>query len=320
MDRITKGTGQELQAEPGNKRPWIGVGLVLASALGFSSSIVIASVMIRQGVGVNTSNAVRFLVATMLLFLCQKAAGRPVALSPRERYAALGLGITVFVMGIGYLGATKYIPVSMAVLIFYTGPIFTLFVSRFTEQEPITIVRLAAAFIAFLGLSFALGIHPLSISEVRGVLSALSGAIGMAAFVTIGSLTIRDVDPQAVNLHSLFGGTVLFLLFLFFGADPARGLTAINLMGLCGSGVAIGFAYVAFYAGLKMIGPVKASMLLNTEPIFTITSAAFILGEKLSYIKFIGAGLVILGIILINCKFAGRPISSRTIAKGIKEE
>ena len=117
---------------------FIGIGLLLISGLGFAASILIASTAIKGGIDVNTTNAVRYLVATVLLFVYQKAADKPIKILPHERFTALALGITVFMMGIGYLGATQYIPVSLAVLIFYTGPFFIIFISRFTEKEPIT--------------------------------------------------------------------------------------------------------------------------------------------------------------------------------------
>jgi len=41
-------------------------------------------------------------------------------------------------------------------------------------------------------------------------------------------------------------------------------------------------------------------MLMNVEPILTITLAAILLGERLASIQLIGAAFVILGIILIT--------------------
>jgi drug/metabolite transporter (DMT)-like permease len=61
-------------------------------------------------------------------------------------------------------------------------------------------------------------------------------------------------------------------------------------------------ALIFFYTGLKIIGPVKASMLLNIEPIFTIVLASVMLGEQLSGRQFGGAALVIMGIIMVNHK------------------
>ena len=205
-------------------------------------------------------------------------------------------------MGVGYLGAIRYIPVSLAVLVFYTGPFFIFFVSRFTEKEPFTIVRLAAIVIAFLGLSLALEVQSSAAYQLKGVLFALMAAVGMATFVTVSSLTIRTADPQTVNLYAMSAGALLFLVFLVIVGGPEGAPTLRSIIILCFSGFTIGLAYLIFFAGLKMIGPVRASMLLNLEPLFTICLAVILFGESLSLSQFLGAALVIVGIILINIK------------------
>ena len=132
------------RADLENLKPFIGIGLMLVTGLGFAISVLIISMAIKSGVGVSTSNAIRYLVAAVTIYTYHKITKRPIKIPPRERFSALALGITVFMMGIGYIGATKYIPVSLAVLIFYTGPIFIVFISRFTEKESLIIIRLTA--------------------------------------------------------------------------------------------------------------------------------------------------------------------------------
>jgi len=291
-----------LALTPGKTSTLAGILLMLVSGLGFTCSILIASRAIRDGIDVNTSNTLRYFVATVLLWTWQKSDGKALTLKPLERVTALALGIAVFLMGAGYLGATRYIPVSLAVLIFYTGPFFIIIISRFTEKEPITIWRLTAICIAFLGLVLALGITGGGSLPLTGILFAFLGAIGMAAFVTVSSLTIKNASPQTVNLHSLFGGTLLFGLFLIATGGPSGTATRNGLLLLIGSGFAIAVGFITFFAGLKRIGPVKASILMNVEPVFTIALAALMFGERLSSIQLVGAGMVIAGIILATSR------------------
>ena len=280
----------------------LGIGLLLISGLGFTSSLLIANMTIKNGIDVNTSNAMRYLFATVLLWAWHEAAGNSQRIMPRERNMALCLGLAVFLMGTGYLGATQYIPVSLAVLIFYTGPFFVIIITRFTENEPITILRLTAICVAFLGLILIMGVKSAGSLPIRGILLAFTAAIGMAAFITVSSLTIRNASPQMVNLYSLFGGTLLFGLFLFIMGGPSGTITLSGALKLAGSGLSIAIAYITFFSGLKIIGPVRASILLNAEPVYTIALAALFLGERLSYTQLIGATLVLAGIILITGK------------------
>ncbi len=281
-------------------RPFIGIGFMLISGLGFSVCILIAIIAMKNGNDLNTSNAARYFVAVVMLLAYHKIVRRPIMIPARERMASLALGITVFMMGIGYLGATRYIPVSLAVLIFYTGPFFVLLISRFTEKEPFTVGRLTAFFIAFLGLILAMGMQNLNGFHITGILFAFLAAIGMAVFVIISNVIIRTADPQAVNIHALAGGTIIFFCFYLLTGDHADKLTQSGMIYLTASGISLSIAYITFYAGLRIIGSVKASMLLNIESVFTIILSVIIFGEHISCLKFLGTLFVILGILLIN--------------------
>jgi drug/metabolite transporter (DMT)-like permease len=221
-------------------------------------------------------------------------------LPSRERYKALALGIPVFMIGIGYLGATQYIPVSLAVLIFYTSPFLVAIISRFTENEKITIIRMLAIFIAFIGLSLALEIRSVNTLDWRGIMFGFVASIGGTIFVTFSSLTLKTADPQKVNFHCLAAGTALFATFLLISGGPTHVIPPPCLLKLTISGVFLAFAYVTFFNGLEIIGGFKTSMLMNMEPIITIILAAVLLGEQLALLQLVGAAMVIAGIMVIG--------------------
>jgi drug/metabolite transporter (DMT)-like permease len=284
-------------------RTWLGIGLLITSALAFTLNILIINMAFEDGLDVNTANAVRFIVTIALLFLFLKIRGRRLKLPPQERYRALALGITVFMIGAGYIGATWHIPVSLAVLIFYTFPFFVAIISRFTENEPITIIRLVVIIIAFIGLALALEVQSVASLNWRGIIFAFLAAIGCALLVTFSSHTMRTADPQALNFHCLAAGTVLFVAFLLITGGPSRFVTQAGWLKLCVSSVTLGVGYVTFFAGLEIIGPFKTAMLMNLEPVTTVILAAILLGERLSSVQLLGAGLVVMGITLITGGF-----------------
>ena len=284
-------------------KTWVGFGLVLMAALGFSTNILFANLAYRDGIDIHTINAVRHFVTVILLFLFLKIRGKKLKLPPRERYAGLVLGISVFMMGIGYLGATQYIPVSLAVLIFYTHPFLVAIIARFTENEPITPIRLLAITIAFIGLAFAMGIQSVADLNWYGIAFGFLGALGAASYVTISSLAIRSADTQTVNFHCLTAGTVLYVVFLLFNGGPAAHIAPAGWFKLGVSSLALTIAYVTFLIGIETIGPVKTTILMNVEPILTIILAAILLGERLSFTQLIGAAFVMSGIILITREY-----------------
>ncbi|MBW2564870.1 MAG: DMT family transporter, partial [Deltaproteobacteria bacterium] len=117
--------------EPDRTQTFRGIGILLLSGLGFTLSMLIASMAFKDGVDLSTSNTMRYGVATVFLIIYTKVGAKKTGLPPRERYISLALGIPVFMMGVGYLGATQYIPISLAVLIFYTCPFFVAVISKF---------------------------------------------------------------------------------------------------------------------------------------------------------------------------------------------
>jgi len=287
----------------GGKRKWFGIGLLLLSVLGFTTSILAANRALKDGIDVHTINALRYSMTIVLLFLFQKIRGKQLILLKRERYTGMALGISVFMTGVGYLSATKYLPISLAVLIFYTAPFFVAIISRFTENEPITISRLVAIVIAFIGIALALGIQTETTLNWQGVAFALLAAFGYAGLVCVSSLTMKTVNPQAVNFHCLVSGTVLFVVFLLFTGGPETAISQSSWLKLGFSSLSLTVGFMTFFTGLEIVGPVKTSMLMNTEPILTIILATIMLGERLSSVQWIGAGLVVVGIILITGKF-----------------
>ena len=93
---------------------------------------------------------------------------------------------------------------------------------------------------------------------------------------------------------------------MLISGGPAASIAAAGWFKLGAASFALTVGYVTLLIGLEVIGPVKTSMLLNTEPILTIFLAAILLGERLSLIQLIGAVLVITGIILITSEATKR--------------
>lgn len=297
---VKRSPKNHIASASGDPHAWIGSGLILVSALGFTLSLLIANMAYKDGIDVNTTNAVRYCLTISLLFLFHKIRGRRLKLPLRERLLGLVLGISVFMVGIGYLGATRYIPVSLAVLIFYTAPFFIAIISRFTENESITPTRLIAIMLAFTGLGLALEIRSIAALNWRGVAFAFIAALGYTSLVIISRISMRTADPQAVSFHCLAAGTVLFVAFGLFTGPPAGIFNHYAWLKLSVSSLGLAVGYVTLFVGLEILGPVKTTMLMNTEPILTIIGAALLLGEWLSATQLMGAGLVMVGIILVT--------------------
>jgi len=56
-------------------------------------------------------------------------------------------------------------------------------------------------------------------------------------------------------------------------------------------------AVVLYLEGIRSLGPSQAAVISTLEPLFTIALAAVVLGERLTPLQLVGAGLVLAGVV-----------------------
>ncbi|MBT7050532.1 MAG: hypothetical protein HN978_12775 [Desulfobacula sp.] len=79
--------------KPDRTHTFKGIVILLFSGLGFTISMLIASRALKDEIDLNTSNAIRHGVATIIMIIYQKACSKKIGLLPRERYISLALGV-----------------------------------------------------------------------------------------------------------------------------------------------------------------------------------------------------------------------------------
>ncbi|MFP4373799.1 MAG: DMT family transporter [Spirochaetaceae bacterium] len=117
----------------------------------------------------------------------------------------------------------------------------------------------------------------------RYAMRNLSSLTVLAYSSIIGSLLLTPIAARA-DVITEFGaaavGTWLAFAYLVFGAA--------------------GLAYLMYYEGIREVGPNRAAVFINLEPVTAIVLGVGLLGEGLSAPLLAGAALVILGLYLVN--------------------
>jgi drug/metabolite transporter (DMT)-like permease len=276
-----------------------GLALAATSASLFSLNTVCARIAFDAGANATAGNAVRSAFAAAvfgLLLLLRRGGAR---LSGRQRLAAAALAVPVALSSFGYLGAVEYIPVSTAVLVVYTYPIWVGLIARLTRGEPLGGARVVAIFLAFAGVAIALDIRASEMPDARGLGLAALAAIGMASMVLGSSRLVRDIDPAAVSFYLSAGATGIFVVLLFVG-DPRLPHTALGHLGFAGLLVTFPLAQLALLAAVDRAGPVVTAVVMNLEPLITIGLAVILLGEQVSAVQLGGAALVVVAIAIMR--------------------
>jgi drug/metabolite transporter (DMT)-like permease len=276
-----------------------GLALAAASASLFSLNTVCARTAFDAGANALAGNAARsaFAVGVFGLLLVLRRGGP--RLTGRQRLAATALAVPVALSSFGYLGAVEYIPVSTAVLIVYTYPIWVGVFARLTHGEPLGAARVVAIFLAFAGVAITLDVHASAMPDARGLALAVVAAIGMTSMVLGSSRLVRDIDPGAVNFYLSSGMTAIFAVLVLVG-DPRLPHTALGHLGFAGLLVTFPLAQLALLAAVDRAGPVVTAVVMNLEPLITIGLAVILLGEHVAALQLGGAALVVCAIAIMR--------------------
>ena len=277
-------------------RAGAGVAITALAAVAISLSLVLSPLVYQAGGTPLTLMAVRPLVFAAIVWLVFRLGRRQMDLPPAKRRTAFAVGLVYLVGAGGYVSSVLYLPVSLAVLIFYTFPILTLIMTSLLDRRAPRLIDLGALLTAFLGLALALGVS-FETLDPRGIALVSVGALGAAgSFVWMGR-ALGDRDTAAVTYHmSLSGGLVALGVAAATGSlsFPAGAAEGWVLLAAVVASFVVGF--FAMFRGVALIGAVRAATIMNLEPVATIALAVLLLSERLDAWQVLGAALVILAV------------------------
>ncbi|MBI3764833.1 MAG: EamA family transporter [Chloroflexi bacterium] len=283
-------------------RRGLGLLVVLLSAAAFGAVTPFARLAYDDGVNVVTLMVVRYALAALAVSGYLAWRRQPWRLAGRRLWLTLGLALFMGLMSFSYLGSIRYIPVSLAALIYYIHPILVSLVAQVTGNEPWNSRERAAHAIAFGGQALSLGglalLLGLSGSGINpmGVLMAAFSAVSITIVMVFGSRLMQAVPPMVLNLYIALANTALFTVTAVLGVGFAWPTAAIGWLGLMGVAFFFTAGFLGMFVGVKMIGPSRAACLSNVEPVVTIALAITVLHEPFSLWQFVGAAAVLVGI------------------------
>jgi len=210
----------------------------------------------------------------------------------------LGQAVSTFFVSVAYLGSVQFIPVGLAVIIFFLFPVIIMLMAPLVEGRNPGLLRLLIALLAFGGLAVAVGPSFESL-DIRGILLAALGAAGAAAQFFSGRAISHHMTPAAFGslVHIVILPPVLAVA-LYAGSGHLRffpGGTAMTtgLLFMSGVGAVYVFAYMVQMLSLRFAPASTVAPFYNLEPVVTTAVAATILGERLQTNQYAGGGLVL---------------------------
>ncbi|MEX0721066.1 MAG: DMT family transporter [Balneolaceae bacterium] len=255
-------------------------------------------------------NALRFIFATAFLWFAAHKRGYSLKVKKEHFWKLVGIGIIgnlfyqmLFIIGVNYTLAAN------AAVMLGTIPIWVALLSQFFTDEKLTTFKTIGVFLAFAGVTLIIigGNNPLSFESdtFLGNIITLLAALCWATFTILSRKYLKIYSPlQYSAFMSVVGLITLLLVGLPFMIQLEwSSITMVGFGGVFYSGaLSVGLAYIIWNNGVKKIGAVRTAAYQNLVPVLGLIFGLVLLGEELTLLQYIGAALVIAGIIIARMK------------------
>lgn len=285
------------------RRRILGVCVVLLSAVTFTGTTVSAVVSYEGGGEPFSAITVRFLGATVVLYALTRMAGLGFAMTPRQRAIALGLGAVLALQSYLLYNAFAEIPVGLALIIFYVYPMTVAGAAIALGEDRMTRAVTVALVLAFAGLVLVFNVTGRGLN-MTGAGLALGAALVWTVVTILAARLIRTDDPRPVTFHMQAVAAAIYVAFWLVDGDVRLPDTTRGWVGYGLLPVFYAIANVSFFAGVKLIGSIRASLVMNVEPVVTIAAGYLVLGQVLTDLQLVGAALVIAAVFAIRLERA----------------
>ncbi|HEX6385084.1 MAG TPA: DMT family transporter [Anaerolineae bacterium] len=260
---------------------------------------ILAKLAYTAGVGVLTVVAFRTVFAALLIWLAALVFGRHLIRSSAPAIA--GSLIAGTINGVGSLffyASLMRIDASLGQLINVTYLVFVTVLLRLAGQtiSALTFFRTGLTIFAIYLLTQG-GLGP---ADWIGVGMMLVAALTFAIQLVLSQRIMYDIPAPTMTLYAMtaMAGVVTIAWLLSPTTLPlanADGWRAILLMGL-----ATALSRLTLFLGVKHLGSIQAALLGVLEVIVTIAIAGVLLGERLTWLQWLGAAVLIASILLVR--------------------
>ncbi len=287
--------------------------LIVVSACCFGSLTTLTLLVMRMGLPLLDVVFWRVLLAAVILFAItlrtQHRASRGKA---AWRLVAIG-GIAQAAISYLSFKSLDYLPVGELAFLFYTYPAWVAAISAARGRERLTRERFIALAIAMAGIAVMVGNPAERTTNAIGFTMALGTAFLYALYLPMINEAQGQLPPTLSSFYLISGiATSFFVVGL-----AARQLTipgGINSWAMLIFLALVGtvLAFVTLLAGLKVLGPVRTSIISTIEPFFTATLGAVFLDQALTISIITGGAIIAVAVIVLE--YSNEPVSSERSA------
>jgi len=262
----------------------------IISALFFSFAASVAPLYYAAGGGVFLLLCIRYTTTLLLSSALDKPSKKKKTKSLYIRLITISILQAVFVGC--YMYSLKLIPLSLAVVVIYTFPLFTFFANSVIKSRSIDLISAAALFISLAGIWLMVQGDA---TDWNGW-GVFWGTVASIAQTGVNILSRHDdVEPGwgLIKYLMVLPTAIFALIYFIITPEPIASVSyemiQWSLMSAAGM---IGGFYFFFYSIAK-IGPVRTSNVMFFEPVFTIMIGILIFQNNLALMQWLGILVII---------------------------
>ena len=264
----------------------------ITAALSFSITDILLKIIYNSGMDVLTLVSLRGMLVVAFFWAWLRVAPPIIRPPPRQRRIAILLGILFAGVMLGLMAAVALLPVSIAILAYFIYPLLTGIAAALTGVERLGWRALLAALAAFAGLALMLGVNLATLAPL-GLASAFAAAICRVVSLLATRAYLNGTDARLTTWYSMVPSTILFvILWITIGGwHPPQ-----TQAGWIAFGAASFFSTLStllIYISTNTVGPFRTAFAMNLEPLVTALASVWLLGEVLSPLQALGAGIMI---------------------------
>lgn len=285
------------------RKTTLAIIMILIAASGWGIIGVFSRPMAAVGLNVVQVTFVRSLVVlagmTVLLLIKDKALPR---VRLKDMWIFLGTGlVSIVFFNVCYFLTIERTTLAAASILLYTAPCFVMLMSALFFKEKITLQKVAALVLAFVGCTLASGFAGGDIG-LGALLTGIGAGLGYASYSIFGKVALKKYQTFTVIFYTFLVATIC--LFPFAGIPAIASVLAARPEGIApalGLGLVSTFMPYVFYTyGLKYVEAGKASVLAFAEPMVAAVAGIVIFNEPLHTKNVLGILLIFAAIVLLN--------------------
>jgi len=271
-------------------------GLLASFLLGWAP--ILGKLAYQAQVTSVTLAALRTLVAVLFLFLITLIFWRHLLmLRWRALLSCLLVGAVNGVGSLFYYSALVRLDASSASLLstLYTAWVVVFLAAAGQPMTRLTLVRLAGSL-----AGAALVTMPWSAtnpSDYLGVMLMVASAAVNGWYIVMGQWVLADVPSRSATLYILTGMAITVSVARL-GSGPVEPISFLGWRVIVALGLTTAFSRLAMFFSIERLGGVQTSILTLTEMVVSLTLAILLLGERLTWVQWGGALLLIGGSLL----------------------